>query len=192
MKQSLFILLFFFNFLAFSQNLESLKILTKKIHDANYTMDFDVVTELTYPKIYELMGKAAFIDKLDKDYQNADFRMRIQIESPIFQYSEIKKIAGQTFCVVTYKNPIRYFFENKMNAESGQRKAASLKESAQAYETIYEPKRNSINMKRNTKFIAIADETTANQWKFFNLDDLMQRESSNKLLNESIKKELGL
>lgn len=177
---------------SFSQSLESLKILTKKIHDANYTMDFDAAADLTYPKIYESMGKVAFVEKLDADYQNDEFRMRIQIESPIFQYSEIKKIEGQTFCVVTYKNPIRYFYENKMTAEIGQQKAASLKESSKVSETIYEPKRNSINVKRNTKLVAIADEMTANQWRFINLDDGTQRQLATKLLNESIKKELGL
>lgn len=192
MRKFLYTLVFCFSFSGFSQNLESLKILTKKIHDANYTMDFDAVSNLTYPKIYDAMGKTGFVEKLDTDYQNEDFRMRIQIESPIFQYSDIKKIEGRSYCIITYKNPIRYFFENKMTTAMGQQKAASLKESAQAYETIYEPKRNSINVKRNTKLIAISDETNPNQWWFINLDDLMQRQWINQLLNESIKKELGL
>ena len=193
MKTKIFGFLFLASgFVSFAQSLENLKLQAKKIYDANYTMDFDTVTELTYPKIYETLGKSAFIEKLDADYQNEEFRMRLQIVDPVFQYSEIKKIEGKSFCIITYKNPIRYFFEKKMDAATAQKKAADLKTSAQAYETIVEPKRNSINVKRNSKFIAFADESTQNQWKFINYDDLVQRERLDALLNENIKKELGL
>lgn len=177
---------------SFAQSLESLKLQTKKIYDANYTMDFDAVTELTYPKIYETSGRDAFMEKLDNDYQNEEFRMRLEIENPVFQYSEIKKIEGKSYCIITYKNPIRYFFEKKMDAATAQKKASDLKISTKAYETIVEPKRNSINVKRNSKLIALADQSTKNQWKFINCDDLMQREKLDALLNENIKKEFGL
>lgn len=193
MKTKLFsLLLILFSLFSFSQSLENLKIQTRKIYDANYTMDFDTIADLTYPKIYEILGKTAFTDKLDTDYQNDEFRMRLEIENPVFQYSEIKKIDGRSYCIITYKNPVRYFLESKPDAATANQKAAALKESAKAYEVVVEPKRNSINVRRNSKLIAIADETTNNQWKFINLDDLTQRETAEKLLNESIKKELGL
>jgi hypothetical protein len=34
-----------------AQTIEKLKAETKKIHDANYTMDFETITNLTYPKV---------------------------------------------------------------------------------------------------------------------------------------------
>lgn len=177
----------------FSQSLESLKPLAKKVHDANYTMDFEPLADLTYPAIVDqLGGRAKFIEKLDSDYQNDEFRKRIQVESPAFQYSEIKKIEGKTYGVVSYYNPIRYFIEKPMNETTGPQKAAELKQIERATQTIYEPKRNTINVKRNSKLIAIADEATGNQWKFINFDDAAQRESADKLLNENIKKQLGL
>lgn len=176
-----------------AQSLDNLKAQTKKIYDANYTMDFEPLAELTYPDIVgQLGGRDKFLEKLDTDYQNDEFRKRLQLESPVFQYSEIKKIDGKSWCVISYYNPIRYFFEKKMDAATGQQKAAELKQSAQATQTIYEPKRNSINVKRHSRFVAIADETTQNQWKFINFDDVSQREMADKLLNESIKKQLGL
>lgn len=178
---------------AFGQTLENLKIQTKKIHDANYTMDFEPLAELTYPEVVaQLGGRAKFLEKLDNDYQNDEFRKRIQIESPVFQYSEIRQADGKSWCVVTYYNPIRYFFEKPLDATSGPQKAAELKQTAMATQTIYESKRNTVNVKRHSKFIAIADETTNKEWKFINLDDLQQREISNRLLNENIKKQLGL
>ena len=177
----------------FSQSLESLKSLTKKIHDANYTMDFEPLADLTYPIIVEqLGGRSKFIEKVDADYQNEQFRKRIQIEHPTFQYSDVKKIDGKMYCVISYYNPIRYFIEQQLDEASGAKMAAKLKITEQATQTIYEPKRNTINVKRNSKLIALSDETTQNQWKFINFDDAAQREIAGELLNENIKKQLGL
>ena len=193
MQPKIILLLLLCSITAFSQTIEKLKVATKKIYDANYTMDFDTIVNLSYPKIVETLGgKNAMLNKLDSDYQNDQFRMRLELVTPVFQYSEIKKIEGKTFCVITYRNPIRYFFENKLNSDSASKKVNWLKENNNASEVVFEPKRNSINVKRVSKFIAIVDETTNNEWKFFNFDDAEQREIFKTLFNENVKKELGL
>jgi len=193
MKTKFIFLFILFSSFSFSQSLEKLKLETKKIYDANYTMDFDGITDLTYPKIVESIGnRDTFLEKLDLDYQNEEYRMRLELVTPIFQYSELKRIEGKTFCVITYRNPIRYFFEKKLNSDSASKKVNWLKENNNANEVVFEPKRNSINVKRVSKLIAIADETTGNEWKFFNFDDSSQRETFKTLFNENVKKELGL
>ena len=191
MKTKTLFLFILFSLSSFSQSLEKLKTETKKIYDANYTMDFDVIAQLSYPKIIETIGKDAFLDQLDADYQNEEYRMRLELVTPVYNYSEIKKIEGKTFCVITYRNPIRYFFENKLTADTAAKKVTWLKERNTAQEVIFEPKRNSINVKRTSKFIAIADETTGNEWRFFNLDDMNQRKIFSEIFSESTKKELG-
>jgi hypothetical protein len=193
MKTKIIFLFILFSSFSFSQSLEKLKLETKKIYDANYTMDFDVIAQLTYPKIIESVGnKDSFLEKLDLDYQNEEYRMRLELVTPIFQYSELKRIEGKTFCVITYRNPIRYFFEKKLNSDSASKKVNWLKENNNTNEVFFEPKRNSINVKRVSKLIAIADETTNNEWKFFNFDDSSQREIFKTSFNENVKKELGL
>lgn len=175
-----------------SQTIEQLKLETQKIYDANYTMDFDGIKDLTYPKIIESIGnRDAFLEKLDLEYQNKEYRMRLELVTPIFQYSELKKIEGKTFCVISYKNPIRYFFENKLDNATAVKKVNWLSENNNTKEVFFEPKRNSINVKRVSILIAIVDETTNNQWKFFNFDDAEQRAIFKTIFNETIKKELG-
>jgi hypothetical protein len=155
-------------------------------------MDFDTIVNLTYPKIVETLGgKNAMLNKLDSDYQNDEFRMRLELVTPVFQYSEIKKIEGKTFCVITYKNPIRYFFENKLDNDTAVKKVNWLKENNSTKEVFFEPKRNSINVKRISKLVAIDDETTSKELKFFNFDDSSQREIFKTLFSENTKKELG-
>ncbi|MFC6876600.1 hypothetical protein [Flavobacterium myungsuense] len=192
MKTKIILLLLLCSLTSFSQTIEKLKVATKKIYDANYTMDFDTIVNLTYPKIVETLGgKNAMLNKLDSDYQNDEFRMRLELVTPVFQYSEIKKIEGKTFCVITYRNPIRYFFENKLDNDTAVKKVNWLKENNSTKEVFFEPKRNSINVKRISKLVAIADETTSKDWKFFNFDDSSQREIFKALFSENTKKELG-
>jgi len=187
-----FLLLFMISICGRSQNLESLKSDTRKLYDANYNMDFDAVAALTYPKVYEGIGLVAFTEKLDADYENPVFRKRLQIVEPVFQYSEMKIENDTKFYVITYKNPVRYFFENKLNTATAKQKADSLKTSAMAYEVVIEPQRNTINVKRYSKLIAISDKNTNGEWRFFNFDDPVQRQSFNALFEDRVKKALGL
>lgn len=177
---------------SYAQTIEQVKVETKKIYDANYTMDFDAVANLTYPSIVEHFGRSKFLDKLDNDYQNEKYRMRIQLEKMVFQYGEIQKIDGKMYCVITYRNPARYFYETKLDSNTSLSEANFLREKDQTKDATFEPKRNTFNVRRISKLIAIADATTKNEWKFLNVDDLEQRALSKNILNDTVKKQLGL
>ncbi len=175
-----------------SQTLDNLKKETKKVYDANYLMEFEAVVAQSYPKIIETIGQDKMLELLDLDYQNDDFRYRLQLVNPIFIYSDIKKIEDKSYCVISYKNPVRIFYEKKLSMNDGIKKATQIKEETQATQVTFEPKRNSFNVRRNSKFIAIADTSTKMEWKFFNLDDVNQKKVFDSLCSESVKKELGL
>jgi hypothetical protein len=186
------IILLLVSYFSPAQTIEQLKAETKKIYDANYTMDFDAITSLTYPKLVDQFGKSKFVDKLDQDYQNENYRMRLQLVTPVFQYGEIKKISGANYCVISYKNPVRYFYESKLDANTSLIEANKLREKDQTKDVTFEPKRNSFNVRRISKLIAIADATTKNEWKFMNMDDVEQRTLSKNILDDAVKKQLGL
>ena len=187
-----FILLLIISSFSSAQTIEKLKAETKKIYDANYTMDFDAVANLTYPAIVVQFGRAIFLEKLDNDYQNEKYRMRIQLEKMVFQYGEIQKIEGKTYCVITYRNPARYFYETKLDSNPSLIEGNFLREKDQTRDVTFEPKRNSFNVRRISKLIAIADTTSGNDWKFFNMDDVEQRALSKNILSDAVKKQLGL
>ena len=186
------IILLLISCFCFSQTLEKLKADTKKIYDANYNMDFETIANLTYPKIIAQLGKEKFLEKLDSDYQNVAYRMRLQIVTPVFQFGETKKIEGKTYCVILYKNPVRYFYETKLDSNTSLVQANMLREKDQTKDVTFELKRNSFNVRRISKLIAIADQTTGNDWKFFNLDDVIQRQLFESLVEDFVKKQLGL
>ena len=192
MKNKLSILLLFFSIVTFSQSTESLKIVTKKYYEANYLMDFETIVSLSHPLMVQTIGKDLLLEKLDKYYENEEYRLREQLETLPFQYGMVKKIEGKSFCVITFRNPMRYFFETKLTTEAAADKANWLKQINKSKEVTFEPKRNCFNVKRTSTYLAVMDETTINEWKFFNLDDANQLASFQTIFGESIKKELGL
>jgi hypothetical protein len=192
MKNKFSILLLFFSVVTFSQSTESLKIATKKYYEANYLMDFETIVSLSHPLMVKTIGKDLLLKKLDKYYENEEYRLREQLETLPFQYGMVKKIEGKSFCMITFRNPMRYFFETKLTTETAADKANWLKQINKSTEVTFEPKRNSFNVKRITTYLAVMDETTINEWKFFNLDDANQLASFQIIFGKSIKKELGL
>lgn len=192
MKSKLLLFLLCYSCFSLAQTQESLKPEALKFYEGHYYMDFKTIADMIYPKVLESTTKDAFIEKLDTDYQNNEFRKRLQLVHPVFQYSSVKTIDGKSFCVITYKNPTRYFFEQKLDAAAAEKKVAELKRNTKTQEVIFEPVRNSINVKRVSKLIAVADETTQNQWNFIDFDDIDQEAIFNKIFNENIKKALGL
>lgn len=192
MKNKLSILLLFFSIVTFSQSTESLKIATKKYYEANYLMDFETIVLLSHPVMVQTIGKDLLLEKLEKYYENEEYRLREQLETLPFQYGTVKKIEGKSFCVITFQNPVRYFFEIKLTTEAAADKANWLKQINKSKEVTFEPKRNSFSVKRTTTYLAVMDETTIKEWKFFNLDDTNQLAFYQTIFGESIKKELGL
>jgi hypothetical protein len=177
---------------SFSQNAQQLLSGTKKLFTANYEMDFEAIVSLSYPKMVETIGKDVMLDKLDKCYQNDEFRLRYQLESVPFITHKTQKIGALSFCMITCRNPVRYFFEKKLTTEEATTKIPWLQETNHTKDVVFEPNSNSFNVKRNTTFLAVMDETTSGDWKFINLDDTNQAAAFESLFDEIVKKQLGL
>ena len=109
-------------------------------------------------------------------YQNDNYRLRLQLPNVLFQYSELKKNDAKSFYIITFKNPVRYFFEEKLTTEQAAEKKKQLQEINQTQDVTFEPARNNFNVKKTTTYVAISDENTSGEWKFYNFDDKEQRE----------------
>ncbi|MCF6128975.1 hypothetical protein L1S35_04770 [Flavobacterium sp. AS60] len=192
MKKLIPLFFLFLSISTFSQSTESLKVASKKFYEANYLMDFETIVSLLHPETVKTIGKDLMLEKLDKYYGNDEYRLREQLETLPFQYGAIKKIEGKSFCVITFRNPMRYFFETKLTDDTAIEKATWLKQITKSKDVTFEPKRNSFNVRRTSTYLAVIDETTNNEWKFFNLDDANQSASFQAIFSESIKKQLGL
>ena len=161
MKNLIPLFFFFLSFSTFSQSSESLKVATKNFYEANYLMDFETIVSLLHPEMVKTIGKDLMLEKLDKYYANDEYRLREQLEILPFQYGVIKKIESKSFCVITFRNPLRYFFETKLTNETAAEIAIWLKQINKTKDVTFEPKRNSFNVRRTTTYIAVIDEGRA-------------------------------
>lgn len=192
MKKQIALLLLLFGLTTSAQSLESLKIATRNLYEANYLMDFEAIASYSYPKIKEVNSEALLLETIEKQFENAEFRLRLQLETVPFHYGEIRKIEGKLFCVITFRNPMRYFFETQLTAAKAAEKASWLKEINKTKEVTFEPKRNSFNVRKTSTYVAVFDEITGSTWKFFNLDDVNQDTAFRTIFSQSVQKELSL
>ncbi|WP_293872483.1 hypothetical protein [Flavobacterium sp.] len=192
MKKQYLILLLFFSSATYPQSIESLKTSTKKMYDANYLIDFNSIVSYCYPQMVSNAGAVKMLESVEKQYENDEYRLREQLETLAFQYGEIKNIEGKLYCVITFRNPLRYFFEKKLTPEEAVAKTTWLKEVNKTKDVTFEPNRNSFNVRKTTIYLAIMDETTGRNWKFFNFDDETQNQIFETLFGKSIKKVLNL
>jgi len=191
-KNILFLCLFFTGLLAYAQDTASLKKTMQQLYEANYLMDFEAIAQLSYPKMVDQMGKDTFLEKTEQFYENETYRQRYQLQSVPFQFGPITKIGNQWFCVVTVRIPKRYFFEAKLSAEKALEKKTWLQEMNQSKDVTFEPNRNSFNVKMIATFIAVYNESTNGNWRFFNFDFTEHQTAFEQLFDESVIKQLKL
>nr|WP_294777096.1 hypothetical protein [uncultured Flavobacterium sp.] len=188
----LFYWLFFITFSALSQSTEALKTSAQKLYEANYLMDFEAIVKLSYPPMVANIGKEVLLEKTELHYENEEYRLRYQLQSVPLQFGQTKQINGKSFCVITIRTPKRYFFEAKLSAEQAAEKKTWLQEINHTKEVTFEPNRNSFNVKMINYFVAVFDDTTVGEWKFFNFDAPEQMASFEAVFDVEVKKQLGL
>lgn len=86
----------------------------------------------------------------------------------------------------------KIFFEAKLSAEQALEKKTWLQEMNQTKDVTFEPNRNSFNVKMIATFIAVYNESTNGNWRFFNFDFTEQQTAFEQLFDESVIKQLKL
>jgi hypothetical protein len=191
-KNILLLCLFFTGLLAHAQDTASLKRTMQQLYEANYLMDFETIAQLSYPNMVEKTGKEAFLEQTEQFYENETYRQRYQLQTVPFQFGPITKIGNQSFCVITVRIPKRYFFEAKLTEEKAAEKRTWLQQINQTKDVTFEPNRNSFNVKMIATFIAVYNENTNGNWRFFNFDFTEQQTTFEQLFDESVIKQLKL
>lgn len=181
-----------FGNLAAAQTMASLKSEAAKFQKAHYNMFFEGIAEQSYPKLVEEMGgEAKFAAISDSDFQNNEVGKRWQIVDPQYLIGQMIKEGNKKFALITFRNPVRYFYENKMASIEIDRDVNELKSKTGAKDVYYEPKRNTINVKQNTRFLAISDASTSGKWKFINLDEPAQLDFADRTFGKDLRIKIG-
>jgi hypothetical protein len=191
MKKTYLLLAFLATTIGFSQTLETLKADTKKMYEASYIMNYDEVTNFTYPKVFDLIPKEKMLEMLEQTFNNETMRIRLVTVDPKFVYSDIQKIENKNVAVVNYNNAMRIIFEQKMTDEEGTKMVENFKSAGNYLVANFEKERNALYLEGPATMIAVADETTKNEWKFLNYEK-GQSQIATTVLGESLVTKLKL
>jgi hypothetical protein len=170
MKKIYLLFAFLTGIVGFAQTLETLRADTKKMYEASYNMDYEEVTNYTYPKVFDLVPKEKMLEILDQTFNNETMRIRLVTIDPKFVFSDIQQIENKNVAVVNYNNAMRIIIEQKMTEEEGTKMLENFKSSGNYSVAKFEKERNALYLEGNATMIAVADDITKNEWKFLNYE----------------------
>lgn len=188
LKNTLLCFLFLSTLSSVAQDKESLKKEANKAYVAAANLDFDKIFETTYPKVFEIVPKEQMKKMFSQMMDNPEFSIKLIEVDPEFTFGDIKKIKNQTFCVIEHNNKMKMIFKEAL--DEPEMMTDIFKSSMGATEVLYDKTDKSYLISIRSTMIAVADETTKNEWKFLNKDkgDKM----FDMIFSEEVKKELGL
>lgn len=188
-KQFFIVIAFILSINSFAQDLASLKVGIQKIYSATTTLDYDVILESTYPKLFEIVEKEKMKEVLVSTFNGSE-EMKVKLLSvdPEFSFGKIKKIGTKTFCLINHNLAMQLIFKDTI--EDSKIFIKEFKKSMDTKSVTYDKETNSFTIIVRSTMIGIHDEYTNNEWRFLN------KEKGNvlfdKLFDEAVKKELGL
>lgn len=177
--------------LTFAQDLNALKVGAQKIYVATTTLDYDVILESTYPKIFDIVPKEQMKEMLAATFSgNEQMKIKLLTIEPDFKFGDIKKIEQQTFCLIEHNLGLELTLTEKIEGEEIQLMIDLMKEAMESDSVSFNKETNTFTINKKSTMIGISDAETKNQWKFINRDK--KNVLVTKLFSEKVIKELGL
>lgn len=190
MKKLLYSALFLLAaFNGFSQDAASLKAGAQKVLDFTVKQDYNVLLDMTYPKIYDIAPREQMLESMKQTFEgNEGFRVKMVQSPPNFVFGDIKKIGNQSFAVINYDNAMQIIWDEALPADEVDTYIALFKENMKTNDITYDAPNKTMNIKSKAKMVAVADELTKKEWKYLTYNEQL----FTMLFDEKIKTELGL
>lgn len=177
------------SFCGFSQDVASLKTNAQKYYDTTVKLDYPMMMEMIYPKLFDIVPKETMLETLKKTFEgNEGFKVKLMPVAPNFVFGDIKKIGNQSFSVISHDTAFNIIWDEPIPTEEVQAYIDSFKATMKTQDVTYDAPNKTMNVKAKSKLIAVADETTNKQWKYLTYGEQVFAT----LFDEKIKTELGL
>ncbi|MFD2601059.1 hypothetical protein [Flavobacterium suzhouense] len=169
-----------------AQDKYSLKAATQKMIDLTDQENYEDLIGTVYPGYFNVVTKEDYINQLQKKIEGPDYIVhRVRVE-PSIDYGAVKKTEYTTFCLINYDTMLTVELKEKTAPENVAAKEAFFKKLFGTEDAYYIDSNNTVDVKKRLHIIAIADESTSNQWTFIDPSAPNAREA----LHEVIRKEL--
>lgn len=171
----------------FSQDMNTLKTEALKSYKAGANMNYDVIFETTYPKLFDIIPKEQMKEMFSQMMENEQFVLKLVEVEPNFSFSEIKTVENKKFCVIDHRNVMVMTFKSPVTEVEEMK--SSFKEIMGAETIEFDKATNSFRIESRATLLAVSDELTNGTWKFLNKDK--DNVIFAMVFNDKIQKELG-
>lgn len=149
----------------FAQDKSSLASGSRIVYDATVAKNFDKVTDMAYPRLFEVLTKEELKSSMEESFEDAE----IFPVDPNFEFSEIKTVDNIYFCLITHDLSFSFPMEVKKETEETVLKAMRNKMKTRTVK--YNRITKKIEVFKKHTLLAIADKSTNNQWTYMNYDE---------------------
>ncbi len=177
-------LILLFTYASFSQTDQALQTQAAKLYDAIYNMDIEGILNMSC-----LANDAVNYDRLDKAFQNDEFKLRFSLTNAKYNVSDAKTIEGKTWNLLTYRNVLRITYFKKLNASQITEIQQMYKSKFSAQSVTYEKNRNSFLLIFQAKYLAYRD---GGNLKMFVADDTLLTDMFKDCIPKEVRKEFNL
>lgn len=170
----------------YAQDKASLKAATQKMIDLSDQENYNDLSGTVYPKIYSIVSRDEYLTQLEKKMKGPDYTIHMIRIDPSIDYGSIKTVDNMFFCVVNYDNMMTIEFKDQIAPKDREAKENYFKKLLGTEDVYYIEATNTIDAKKRIQLVAIADESSHNQWTF--LDP--KSPAAAQIMHEAIRKEL--
>jgi len=181
--------LFISYFNTMAQDMAVLKIEALKAYKAGANMDYDVIFETTYPKVFDVIPKKDMKEMFENMMESEQFSIKMIEVDPKFSFGEIKKIENKLFCLIDHNSVMDMTFKEPLYEDTNMM-LDIFKETMDAEKVSFDAKTNTFKIEMRATLIAISDEVTNYKWKFINKDK--ENRLFSLLFDDKMKTALGL
>ena len=151
----------------FAQDKKLLKEATQKMIDLKDQEDFTELSGTVYPKVYEVIPRDQYIDQQKTMYNGEDYTVHMIRIDPSIDYGSIQKDSyGTTFCLINYTAKMAVELKKKPESKDLAAKEDYFKKLLGTESISYNEQNNYFDVKKRVQVVAIADESTRQQWAF--------------------------
>lgn len=171
---------------SFAQDKAALKAATQKMIDLNDQQAYSDLVGTVYPKYFEVVAKDQYYENLQKRKQGDGYTVNPSRVDPSIDYGAVKKSGNVTFCLVNYDTMMSVALDKKLTPQETAAKEEYFKKLFNSQDVYYIVDTNTIDVKKRVQLVAIADESTLEQWSFID----PTAPGASEILPEAIRKEL--
>lgn len=170
MKKIISLLLLTVSFFATAQDKMLLEERAKKTMLHTVNGEYDKLLDYTYPKVFTIVPREQLAAMFKEALKGEGFTAQVVKSPPNFKFGEIKKIDNSYYSMIEHDLSMNMVFDEPIPDDELELTLSTFKAGMETNDITYDKPTKTLKIKKRSKMLAIADESTKNEWTYINND----------------------